>query len=191
MNSRGDRSVPATGSGARVGAHDGARARRAAPFDAVLATSFGKLGISTGDGALAVISFLPDAAPPRAPATPLAQRACEQVEGYLRDPDFHFSVPLQRVGTPFQRRVWDAIAAIPRGRTRTYGDIARELGSAPRAVGQACGDNRFPLVIPCHRVVSASGVGGFAHGDDGYLLRIKRWLLAHEGAAVDTHRPRA
>ena len=84
------------------------------------------------------------------------------------------------MGTAFQRRVWDRIAAIPRGETRTYGDLARMLRSAPRAVGQACGNNYFPLVIPCHRVVAAGGLGGFAHTSSGYLLDVKRWLLAHE-----------
>jgi methylated-DNA-[protein]-cysteine S-methyltransferase len=140
---------------------EGTAAQRCAPFDAVLATPFGKLGIRTGADALAEISFLPDSVRPRHRS---GARAGEpQVEGYLRDPDFRFRLPLQAVGTPFQRRVWDAIAAIPRGRTRSYGDIARELGSAPRAVGQACGENPYPLVIPCHRVVSARGIGGFAH----------------------------
>jgi methylated-DNA-[protein]-cysteine S-methyltransferase len=167
---------------------EGPAARRCAPFDAVLATPFGKLGIRTGADALAEISFLPDSVRPCASLVPLTMRACERVERYLRDPDFSFRLPLQVVGTPFQRRVWDAITAIPRGRTRSYGEIARDLGSAPRAVGQACGENRYPLVIPCHRVVSASGVGGFAHADDGYLLRIKRWLLAHEGASTDPGR---
>ena len=60
--------------------------------------------------------------------------------------------------------------------------MARQLGSAPRAIGQACGNNFFPLVIPCHRVTAAGGLGGFAHSaDDGFLLGVKRWLLAHEG----------
>ena len=159
-------------------------APRAAPFDAVLATPFGRVGIRTEGDAVTEVSFLPDAVRPRSPAGPLASRVCAQVERYLNDPGFRFRLPLAAVGTPFQRRVWDAIAAIPRGRTRSYGDIARDLASAPRAVGQACGENRYPLVIPCHRVISASGIGGFAHADDGYLLRIKRWLLAHEGAGI-------
>jgi methylated-DNA-[protein]-cysteine S-methyltransferase len=168
--------------GART--RDGAAVRGAAPFDAVLATPFGKLGIRTEAGALSEIAFLPDSVRPRAPVAQLEVRACAQVESYLRDPDFSFSLPVKTAGTPFQRRVWEAIAAIPRGSTRSYGEIARDLCSAPRAVGQACGENPYPLVVPCHRVVSAGGVGGFAHADDGYLLRIKRWLLAHEGATI-------
>ena len=76
------------------------------------------------------------------------------------------------------------IAAIPRGEVRTYGDLAKRLGSSARAVGQACGDNPVPIVVPCHRVVGANGIGGFAHAADGYLVATKRWLLAHEGIAV-------
>jgi methylated-DNA-[protein]-cysteine S-methyltransferase len=76
------------------------------------------------------------------------------------------------------------MCAIPRGKTRTYGDLAQELGAefeaTPRAVGQCCGDNRLPIVIPCHRVVAADGIGGFSHTTEGYLIEVKRWLLAHE-----------
>jgi methylated-DNA-[protein]-cysteine S-methyltransferase len=79
--------------------------------------------------------------------------------------------------------LWEALCEIPCGRTQTYGELARRLGAEPRAVGQACGDNRLPIVIPCHRVVAANGIGGFAHASSGYLLEAKRWLLAHEAAA--------
>ena len=65
----------------------------------------------------------------------------------------------------------------------TYGEMARLLRSGPRPVGQACGTNYFPLVIPCHRVVAANGLGGFAHHSSGYLIEIKRWLLQHERRA--------
>ena len=83
-------------------------------------------------------------------------------------------------GSPLQRGVWDAMCAIPRGRTRTYGELARELNADARAIGQCCGDNRLPIVIPCHRVVAADGIGGFSHTSEGYLIEVKRWLLAHE-----------
>ena len=143
-------------------------------------------GVRVEGDALSELIFLPAHHARRKPATPLATEACRQVAAWCKDPDFRFDLPLARRGTPFQRRVWEAISAIPRGRTLRYGDIARELGSAARAVGQACGDNFFPLVIPCHRVVSASGLGGFAHHDDvsgaAFHLRVKRWLLAHEAA---------
>jgi len=164
--------------------HGSGAASRPEPYSAVIATAFGRLGIRTEGDALSCIGFLPDGTRLRAPSDVLAKRACAQVERYLDDPEFGFRLPLKETGTPFQRRVWAAISAIPRGSTRSYGDIARDLRSAPRAVGQACGENRYPLVIPCHRVVSAVGIGGFAHEDGGYLLRVKRWLLAHEGAHV-------
>ena len=79
-----------------------------------------------------------------------------------------------------QRGVWEAMCAIPRGKTRTYGELARESGADARAIGQCCGDNRLPIVIPCHRVVAADGIGGFSHTSEGYLIEVKRWLLAHE-----------
>ncbi|HZX26676.1 MAG TPA: methylated-DNA--[protein]-cysteine S-methyltransferase, partial [Telluria sp.] len=94
--------------------------------------------------------------------------------------------PIARQGSEFQRRVWDAISGIPRGEVRTYGQVAKFIQSAPRAVGQACGANPYPLVIPCHRVTASGGLGGFSNHDDenGYYLAVKRWLLAHEGVAA-------
>ena len=111
------------------------------------------------------------------------KREAVQLERYREDPDAPFDLPLAVEGTPFQRSVWEAMRAIPRGRTRTYGELARERGGEARAVGQACGDNRLPIVIPCHRVVAADGIGGFAHATGGYLLEAKRWLLMHERSA--------
>ena len=86
-------------------------------------------------------------------------------------------------GTVHQRRVWHTIQDISSGTTLSYGDIAAQLHSAPRAVGQACGANRLPIVIPCHRVIAKNGgLGGFMNASDGVPLTIKRWLLHHEGA---------
>jgi len=152
-------------------------------FDAVMATPFGALGIRLDDDAIDEIVFLPPGTPAQAPNHPAAARACDEIGRYLVNPAYRIkSLRLKRRGTEFQRRVWEAIAAIPHGETRRYGELAAKLKSAPRAVGQACGANPHPLVVPCHRVVSAEGLGGFAHSGDGFLLDIKRWLLAHEGA---------
>lgn len=155
-----------------------------APLAAVQATPFGCMGVRIESEAISELIFLPRDHRLVPPASPLAAEACRQVAAYCADPDFRFDLPLANRGTPFQRRVWAAISAIPRGRTLRYGDIARDLDSAARAVGQACGDNFFPLAIPCHRVVSASGLGGFAHHDRisgaAFHLRVKQWLLAHE-----------
>lgn len=161
------------------GAHS---ARR---YDAVVTAPFGAVGIETMDDRVAALHFLPARAP--SPATSaLGAVVGEQLERYFHDPDFCFDLPVRVEGSPFQRRVWNAIASIPRGRTRRYGEIATELDAPARAVGQACGDNRLPLIIPCHRVIGAAGIGGFAHARTGFALSVKRWLLEHEGALVGT-----
>ena len=153
-------------------------------FQAKLDTPFGLVGVRTEGAAVAEIVYLPRSAGTLAPTNALAERVCRQIEKYVRDPGYRFKLPLKQIGTAFQRRVWERIAAIPLGETRTYGELARALRSAPRAVGQACGSNYFPLVIPCHRVVAAKGLGGFAHTSGGYLLDVKRWLLRHESHAA-------
>jgi len=153
-----------------------------AEFDVVVEFPAMRVGARTQADALAEICYLPRAVPLVAPKNRLAERAARQFERYLADPDHRFDLPLAKVGSAFQRRVWQAIAAIPRGRTLTYGQVAKHLRSAPRAVGQACGANWFPLVIPCHRVVGSHGLGGFGHHGEGFHLEIKRWLLAHENA---------
>lgn len=151
-----------------------------ASFDVIVPAPFGALGVRIRGDAVREIEFLPEGTPPIDPASPTSATVARALVRYLSDPAARIDLRLAPEGTLFQRRVWDAIARIPRGATRTYGDLARELGSAPRAVGQACGANPIPVVVPCHRVVSASGLGGFAHHIDGFLLGVKRWLLAHE-----------
>jgi len=151
-------------------------------FQAKLPAPFGLLGIRTAEGRLSEIVFLKPGGAALAPRDGVSELACRQLEGYFKDPEFRFDVTLAVQGTPFQRRVRRKIAAISMGRTRSYGELARELRSAPREVGQACGANPLPLVAPCHRVLAASGIGGFAHHEAGFHLAIKRWLLAHEVA---------
>jgi methylated-DNA-[protein]-cysteine S-methyltransferase len=151
------------------------------PFAAVVAAPGFALGVRCTGEEVTGIEFL-EPQPERAPGNPLAAEAVRQLHAYLADPAFQFGLPLRPSGTAFQRRVWEQIAAIPNGHTRSYGRLAKDLKNAPRAVGQACGANPFPLVVPCHRVVAADGgLGGFARQGGGFLLDIKRWLLRHEG----------
>lgn len=149
--------------------------------DAIVAAPFGAVVIETRGGRLTALHLTPSQ-PPVAPQTPLGAAAKAQLERYFEDAAFPFDLPLDIVGSPFQQRVWAAIASIPCGQTRRYGDLAAALDAPARAVGQACGDNRLPLVIPCHRVIGAAGIGGFAHSRGGFALTVKRWLLEHEGA---------
>ncbi len=156
-------------------------------WDAVLALPFGKLGLRCSETEVLALAYLPAATPPRTAPTPLAREVQAQLEAFCRDPGHRFDLPLATAGTAFQRRVWALLSEIPCGTTRTYGQAARQLETAARAVGQACGANPFAPVIPCHRIVAAAGLGGFAHSTDaaGELLRIKRWLLLHEGAPAN------
>jgi methylated-DNA-[protein]-cysteine S-methyltransferase len=143
-----------------------------------------KVGVTTRDGVVTTLKYLPPSSPSIAAKHPLAENAAAQLEAYKRNPDASFDLPVVIEGTELQKAVWRAMCAIPRGRTRTYGDIAREVGGDAREVGQACGDNQLPLLIPCHRIVAANGIGGFAHATSGYLVEAKRWLLMHEAAAT-------
>lgn len=138
------------------------------------------LGIRTEGNALTRIEFLPSDTAAVAADTPLARRVIEQLRAYLSNPDFVFDLPLAFGGSAHAQRVWQAMQQIAPGAVRTYGDIAAEIGSSPRAVGQACGANPVPVVIPCHRVVSRAGLGGFMHRRDSGAVNIKAWLLAHE-----------
>lgn len=152
----------------------------ATPWAAVVAAPGFCLGVRTTATEVVEIRFL-EPVPEIAPSNPLAGEVVRQLRAYLADPTFVFNLPLRASGTPYRQQVWQQIAAIPCGQTRTYGDLAKAIGSAPRAVGGACGDNPLPVVVPCHRVVAATGgLGGFAHHSAGFLLDVKRWLLNHE-----------
>lgn len=149
-------------------------------YQAKLIAPFGVLGVVCNEDTLTGIQFLAANTAAQAPQSQFVEEVCKQLLAYFDDADFHFNLPLKLAGTEHQNKVWKAMCAISRGQTRQYGELAQELASSPRAVGQACGENPIPIVIPCHRVVSKSGMGGFAHQRDGYELDIKRWLLAHE-----------
>jgi methylated-DNA-[protein]-cysteine S-methyltransferase len=115
-------------------------------------------------------------------ATPLLREACDQLQDYFDGKRLSFNLPLAPEGSDFQKRVWAALCAIPSGETRSYADIARTIGSAPRAVGGANGANPIPLFIPCHRVIAADGsLGGYSGGDGPAT---KRFLLDHESRAL-------
>ncbi|MCC6208663.1 MAG: methylated-DNA--[protein]-cysteine S-methyltransferase [Gammaproteobacteria bacterium] len=143
-----------------------------------------RLGVRIEDGAVVAFDFLlPGTAAYRVSYADggLAQRCAEQLRQYFTESSFHFHLPLAPEGTVFQRRVWSELAAIPSGQVHSYGEIARRLGSSARAVGGACRSNPLPIVVPCHRVVAADGLGGYSGATAGRMHRIKRWLLAHEG----------
>ncbi len=151
-------------------------------YSAKMKAPFAVLGIRTRGGNVTGVEYLPRSERPQAPTEALAERACRQIERYLADAQFRFNLPLAPSGTAFRRRVWDTLGQIPIGESRTYGELARALHTAPRAIGGACGANPIALVIPCHRVVGTHGsLGGFMGVTEGDPIAIKRWLLTHEG----------
>ncbi len=149
-------------------------------YQAKLATPVGVIGIRCDERALLGIDWLSAAEKPQRACTELAQKVCDQLLVYFANPDAKFSVPLKPGGTAHQQKVWQAMCNIPRSKTRSYGEVASELKSAAQAVGQACGANPIPIIIPCHRIVGKSGLGGFMRHASGESIDIKRWLLAHE-----------
>ena len=111
--------------------------------------------------------------------TPLLLEAARQLDAYFDGTLKAFTLPLDPAGTAFQKKVWAIMETIPYGSVRRYGDVASELGSAPRAVGGACGRNPIPVIIPCHRIIASDGgLGGYS-GQDG--VDTKRFLLNLEG----------
>jgi methylated-DNA-[protein]-cysteine S-methyltransferase len=139
------------------------------------------LGLSLPDARARTVRCRPSAVP----ASPLLRRLQQQLAAYFENAAAGFDMPLRLRGSAFQRRVWRALQTIPAGEVRTYGELARQLGTAPRAVGAACRSNPVPLIVPCHRVIARTGLGGFAGKRAGPELALKRWLLEHEGVQLD------
>lgn len=111
----------------------------------------------------------------------LLLKAKTQLDDYFDGGSRAFDLPLQPAGTEFQRRVWSLMQEIPYGGTMTYGEMSDRLNSSARAVGMACGANPIPLIIPCHRVLAANGMGGYS-GDGGVETKVA--LLRREGVLL-------
>jgi methylated-DNA-[protein]-cysteine S-methyltransferase len=147
---------------------------------AVIDAPFGQLRLTANHDSLTGIEFLLEPQATVKPASPLLKETEAQLLAYFRNPNHQFDLPMRLQGTPFQRGVWQALCDIPPGAPLTYGQLAKKLSTAPRAIGGACGANPIPIIVPCHRVVSASGLGGFMRTRYLGPLNIKSWLLAHE-----------
>lgn len=151
-------------------------------FDAIVPAPFGAIGIQVRDEFLTRLELLAEPHAAQASNDVFVQSLVNQISEYLQNPQAVLNAPFAVKGTPFQRRVWQAIAAIPSGKTLSYGELAAKVGSGPRAVANVCGANQVPLFIPCHRVVAKNGLGGFMQSKANGLT-IKQWLLAHEKKA--------
>jgi len=149
---------------------------------AIIDSPIGKLRITSDEHALAKIDFVSANTKCIAPKYPLLKTTAQQLNQYFNDPLFTFQCPLTVTGTPFQHRVWRYLLKLDPSQTCHYGDIAKSLNSAAQAVGQALKANPIPIIIPCHRVVAKTGLGGYSGNTAGKPLARKTWLLKHENA---------
>lgn len=148
---------------------------------------FGLLKAMTASDALVSLDVAAPSSAKAIPKDPFAREVRAQLQAYFRNPAHRFDLPLRLEGTAFQNRVWRVLRRIPAGRTRSYGELADSLTSGPRAIGGACRRNPVMIVVPCHRVVAQTGLGGFMGAVQGRALETKAWLLAHERKAKLRH----
>jgi methylated-DNA-[protein]-cysteine S-methyltransferase len=153
-------------------------APEAGELSCVVETALGPLSVVERDGAIVRLRFGRSGG---SDSSPLLREAARQLQDYSAGRRRDFDLPLAPRGGAFEARVWQALSAIPFGETRTYGALAKALQGEARAVGQACGANPIPVIIPCHRVLSAAGTGGFSAPGG---VDTKYRLLVHEGAAL-------
>lgn len=145
--------------------------------EAGIETPFGRMGLVEVNGAITRLLWSSDAPDAK---TGLLGDASNQLRAYFEGERAPFDLPLCPEGSAFQQSVNEAMRAIPYGETRTYGEISEAIGASAQAVGNACGGNSIPIIIPCHRVLGAQGLGGFS-GEGAVETKVK--LLIHEGAA--------
>ena len=151
-------------------------------FDAIVDSPIGKLGIVVDGDELVTVSFLLNDKRLQPPRTALAKSVRAALRHYFEQPSYQFDIPIKAQGTVLQNKIWQALTKIRLGKCLTYGELATRLKTSPRVIGNACRENPTPLVVPCHRIIARSGLGGFSGQRDGQLLVLKAWLLKHEGA---------
>lgn len=150
-------------------------------YDAVVDSPLGHLGICCHDERVSRLDYLADAVPLKVATTAFGRQVTTQLVAFFDNPGHPFTLALDLQGTAFQCRVWDALTRIAAGQTLTYGELAARLGSGARAVGNACRHNPVSIIVPCHRVVAAAGIGGYSGRTAGHEIHRKQWLLRHEG----------
>lgn len=153
-------------------------------YDAVIDTPLPgtpRLGIKLTAQGLSQIDLLAKTVPLQAAANKQVGELLNQLQAYFANGGFTFSVPLALDGTPFQQKVWAALQQLPPGSRCSYGELAKGLNSGARAVAGACRANPVPIIVPCHRVVAADGLGGYMGQQTGHGPAMKEWLLSHEG----------
>lgn len=150
----------------------------------IYASPIGYLNIHHDNQKLTRIEFIPK--PNTAitkPTNAFSKQIHDSLTTYFKNP-CSFDIELDLKGTPFQKKVWQALQAIPSGKPLTYKQLAEKLKTGARAVGNACRRNPVPIIVPCHRVVAQKGFGGYSGDTKGALLDVKKWLLKHEKSTL-------
>ena len=148
----------------------------------IMDSPIGRLAIHTHEGSISQVDYAVRSQVTRVLTDPLHKKIKQQLNAYFTKPTTQFTLPLVLQGTPFQKKVWLALQAIPVSQTISYGELAARLHTSARAIGNACRANPIPLIVPCHRIVAKNNIGGFSGATSGSHIERKRWLLRHEGA---------
>jgi methylated-DNA-[protein]-cysteine S-methyltransferase len=152
-------------------------------FDYILPSPIGHLGLNISAKGIQRLFYIKTKQDSNIPAAGFGAKVHQQIMEYFELQRTEFDLPIDIQGTAYQNRVWSEVAKIAYGESLTYGDIAKAINSGPRAVGNACRHNPIPIIIPCHRVVKKSGIGGYCGSVVGKEIQQKDWLLRHE---IDT-----
>jgi methylated-DNA-[protein]-cysteine S-methyltransferase len=157
-----------------------AKKLQALQYNCAITSPLGKLGLTIVDNKLTRIEFLSSDALLVVAQDSLSHQIVAKIKKYFCSPKIKFKLPIQAKGTPLQKKIWRALQKIPCGKTVTYGELAQKIGTSPRVIGNACRRNPIPIVIPCHRVVAKTGLGGYFGKTCNGFLKIKKWMLQHE-----------
>lgn len=151
-------------------------------FKIILITPVGRILLQASATQIVGIKLLmdPTYTDAKLSSSAMAEKGINQLKSYFNDAQYEWSLPLAEQGTVFQQKVWQCLSMIAAGETRSYSQVAEQLGTSARAVANACRANPYAIVIPCHRVVSKSGLGRYYGKTDGNEIEVKQWLLNHE-----------
>ena len=153
-------------------------------FNYILPSPVGSLGLDVTKRGIQVLKYIPEINKPKTPRNGLAFEVYKQLKEYFNNQRIKFDLPLDTQGTDYQQKVWRELQKISYGRSLTYGDIAEQIRSGARAVGNACRNNPVSIIVPCHRVVSKTGLGGYSGSVVGDPVARKQWLLRHEQNSI-------
>lgn len=157
----------------------GSKRHKQNKYNCVIDTPIGKLGIVFTGGGVTGINFLPPTIALSIPKNIKERQVVAKIKKYFCNPCYKFKLLMGISGTLLQKKIWRALQKIPVGKVETYGELAKMLKTSPRVIGNACRLNPLPIIIPCHRVIAADGLGGYS-GRSAKNIKIKKWLLAHE-----------